>query len=206
MQNMDHLVMASAMAATYHPYNDSKPVKAPKDPNKPKRKKSSFDVFRTEQMQEFKRLNPDTKVDLGVFMTNLSATWSSLTDEKKTPYAREAEKDGHRFELEMANYVPAPQFVEVGKKKKRKRIKEPGEPKRATTAFMFFSNLTRSGVVKENPELRIGGIAKILGERWQKMDEEERAPYQQRADDDKGRYATQLAAFRLSKANGTLGV
>ena len=65
MQNMDHLVMASAMAATYHPYNDSKPVKAPKDPNKPKRKKSSFDVFRTEQMQEFKRLNPDTKVDLG---------------------------------------------------------------------------------------------------------------------------------------------
>ena len=39
--------------------------KIPKDPNKPKKKKSPFDVFRNEQIHEFKRLHPETKVDLG---------------------------------------------------------------------------------------------------------------------------------------------
>lgn len=189
----------ASVASDYHPYAYSRPPKQLKDPNKPKKKKSSFDVFRSEQMQEFKRLNPETKVDLGVFMTNLSATWSSLNDEKKLPYVLEAEKDGIRFEREMANYVPAPQYAN-GKKKKRKRVKEPGEPKRATTAFMFFSNLTRPEVVKLNPDLRVGGIAKILGERWQKMDVEEREPYQTMADDDKIRYSREMEAFRMSKA------
>ena len=64
-------------------------------------------------------------------MTNLSATWGALTDEKKSPYAALSAEDGIRFEEEMANYVPPPQFA-VGRKKKRKRVKEPGEPKRAT--------------------------------------------------------------------------
>ena len=53
----------ASVASAYHPYE--RPAKAPKDPNKPKKKKSAFDIFRSEQMQEFKRLNPDTKVDLG---------------------------------------------------------------------------------------------------------------------------------------------
>ena len=52
----------------YYPYAQPVPqrsAKPMKDPNKPKKKKSAFDVFRSEQMQEFKRLNPETKVDLG---------------------------------------------------------------------------------------------------------------------------------------------
>ena len=64
-------------------------------------------------------------------MTNLSATWATLSDERKTPYASLAEQDGVRYLDEMSTYVPAPQYNE-GKKKKRKRVKEPGEPKRAT--------------------------------------------------------------------------
>ena len=71
------------------------------------------------------------KYNFSVFMTNLSATWGALSEEKKIPYVRESAKDGLRFDAEMANYVPAPQFA-AGKKKKKKRIKEPGEPKRAT--------------------------------------------------------------------------
>jgi len=191
----------ASVASAYHPYD--RPTKTPKDPNKPKKKKSAFDVFRSEQIQEFKRLNPETKVDLGVFMTNLSATWSTLTDERKTPYVMLADQDGIRYQEEMSTYVPAPQYTD-GKKKKRKRVKEPGEPKRATTAFMVFSNLTRSEVVKENPSLKISDVAKILGKRWQSLDEVAREPYQKIADDDKIRYSQEIEAFRKSKmmANG----
>ena len=184
-------------SVAYHPYD--RPAKAPKDPNKPKKKKSAFDIFRSEQMNEFKRLNPDTKVDLGVFMTNLSATWASLSDERKVPYVSLADQDGKRFQLEMSTYVPAPQFNEPAKKKKRKRVKEPGEPKRATTAFMFFSNLNRAEVVKENPDFKIGQVAKVMGERWNAMDVEARQKYQEMADQDKIRYNEEIEVFRRTK-------
>ena len=59
------LVMASVASAPYHHAQYSKPQRPPKDPNKPKKKKSAFDIFREEQFHEFKRLNPDTKLDLG---------------------------------------------------------------------------------------------------------------------------------------------
>ena len=39
----------------------------------------------------------------------------------------------------------------------------------------------------------------ISGERWQKMGEAERAPYQKMADDDKVRYTQELEAFRMNK-------
>ena len=53
------------------------------------------------------------------------------------------------------------------------------------SGFMFFSNTNRGEVVRENPDLRVGGIAKIMGERWGKMTLEDKAPYQKMADDDK---------------------
>lgn len=173
-------------------------AKAPKDPNKPKRKMSPFDIFRNEQISEFKRLHPETKVDLGVFMRNLSQTWNSLDDTKKIPYTTEADKDAGRFQAEMANYVPDQKYLQP-KQKKRKRVKEVGEPKRAMTAFMFFSNTTRSEVVKVHPELKIGGIAKILGEKWNNMNEEEKAPYQEMTNKDRERFAAESEIFKANK-------
>ena len=55
--------MASARDVNFVP--KTRVAKAPKDPNKPKRKMSPFDIFRNEQISEFKRLHPETKVDLG---------------------------------------------------------------------------------------------------------------------------------------------
>ena len=50
---------------------------------------------------------------------------------------------------------------------------------------MFFSNTNRGEVVRENPDLRVGSIAKIMGERWGKMTVEEKAPYHKMAEEDK---------------------
>ena len=63
-------------------------------------------------------------------MRNLSQTWNSLDDTKKIPYTTEADKDAGRFQAEMANYVPDQKYLQP-KQKKRKRVKEVGEPKRA---------------------------------------------------------------------------
>lgn len=45
-------------------------------------------------------------------------------------------------------------------------LQDKNAPKRGMSAFMFFSNTNRNEVKAENPELGIGGIAKVLGERY----------------------------------------
>ena len=57
-----------------------------------------------------------------------------------------------------------------GKKKKAKKEKDPNAPKRALSAFMYYSQANRPLVKKENPDAGFGEIGKILGEQWKALD------------------------------------
>jgi structure-specific recognition protein 1 len=59
---------------------------------------------------------------------------------------------------------------EGGKKKKAKKEKDPNAPKRALSAFMYYSQANRPLVKKENPDAGFGEIGKILGEQWKALD------------------------------------
>jgi len=60
---------------------------------------------------------------------------------------------------------------------------------------MFFSKETRPKIVAENPDMKFGQIGKLIGEMWREMDEEARAPYQQMAEEDKGRYEREMKDY-----------
>lgn len=45
------------------------------------------------------------------------------------------------------------------------------------SGFFFFANQNRSKVMKEQPTLKITEVAKLNGEHWAKLTEEERAPF-----------------------------
>lgn len=55
------------------------------------------------------------------------------------------------------------------KKKREKKKKDPNAPKRALSAFMFYSQKHRPLVKKENPEATFGEIGRILGEQWKAL-------------------------------------
>ena len=80
-------------------------VKAPKDPNKPKRGKSAFmffcDKYRPKLIEAQKKKG---KVNIGEVAKKLGADWKKLKDSQKKSYNEAAAKDKERYEKEIAEY------------------------------------------------------------------------------------------------------
>ena len=68
--------------------------------------------------------------------------------------------------------VPYPSVPVPGPESRRVRLQ---------SAFMVFANEQRERVRGENPDLTLGRVGKLMGDRWQAMSAEERAPYEARA-------------------------
>ncbi|THH18220.1 hypothetical protein EW146_g2719 [Bondarzewia mesenterica] len=76
-----------------------------------------------------------------------------------------------------------------------KKVKDPKAPKRAMSAYMFFSQDWRERIRTENPDASFGEVGKLLGAKWKELDESEKKPYieqaardKQRAEQDKAEY------------------
>jgi structure-specific recognition protein 1 len=54
-------------------------------------------------------------------------------------------------------------------KGKKKAKKDPNAPKRASNAYIIFSNQNRARIREENPGAKMGEIAKLLGEEYKKL-------------------------------------
>ncbi|KAK9717748.1 Non-histone chromosomal protein 6 [Basidiobolus ranarum] len=89
------------------------------------------------------------------------------------------------------------------KTRKKRTKKDPNAPKRALSAFMFFSQEWREKVKTENPDVSFGQIGKILGEKWNKMDETEKKPFAAKAEEDKKRYEVAKAAYEKNPSGNT---
>lgn len=86
------------------------------------------------------------------------------------------------------------------KAKKSRKKKDKDAPKKALAAFMFFSNAKREQIKTENPGIAFGEVGKKLGELWRSLTLEEKAPYDAKAEEDKGRYALEMEAYNKKKA------
>ncbi|RXH89516.1 hypothetical protein DVH24_031873 [Malus domestica] len=82
------------------------------------------------------------------------------------------------------------------KKKKQKKKKDPNAPKRAMSGFMFFSNMERDNVKRENPGIAFTDVGRALGEKWKKMSAEEKEPYEAKARQDKERYKDEISGYK----------
>jgi non-histone chromosomal protein 6 len=54
------------------------------------------------------------------------------------------------------------------------------------SAYMVYANEQRERVREENPDLTLGRVGKLMGDRWQAMSVEERAPYEAKAAQNQG--------------------
>ncbi|KAF9238324.1 high mobility group box domain-containing protein, partial [Melanogaster broomeanus] len=67
-------------------------------------------------------------------------------------------------------------------------------PKRALSAYMFFSQDWRERIKTENPDAGFGEVGKLLGAKWKELDEEEKKPYIELAAKDKTRAEEEKAS------------
>lgn len=87
---------------------DQMKMKKLKDPNKPKRAKSSYMYFaeasRPAVMKKLKKKSKNGKADMATVSKELGALWKKLSAKDKKPFESQAEKDRERYRDEMEAY------------------------------------------------------------------------------------------------------
>jgi hypothetical protein len=80
-------------------------IKAPKDPNKPKRAKTAFmyfcDKYRPELIEDQRKVG---KVNIGKIAKTLGARWQLIKDSQKKSFNTLAEKDKNRYAEAIGEY------------------------------------------------------------------------------------------------------
>ena len=174
-----------------------------KDPNKPKRGKSSYIFFCAKKREEAKANLGDgakaTEVtsELGLMWKELKTSTKSADKKFLASLEAEAAEDKARYTEEMESYV-APSDEELAtmvspKKGRKTSDKDPNAPKRGRSAYIFFCAAMRPQVKEELGEEGKSLIMSELGKRWKELKEDEDradelAQYTKMAADDKARY------------------
>jgi ABC-type transporter MlaC component len=81
---------------------------------------------------------------------------------------------------------------------KLKPKKDPNMPKKPKSGYMFFCDEHRRVVMTKNKSAKMGEISKILGNMWKKMDEEEKKPYMDQAEEAKEEYTEALKDYKAN--------
>jgi len=81
-----------------------------------------------------------------------------------------------------------------------RKAKDPNAPKRALSAYMFFSQDWRERIKTENPDASFGEIGKLLGAKWKEMDDSEKKPYVAQAAKDKTRAEKEMSDYKEQQA------
>lgn len=175
-----------------------------KDPNKPKRARSAYIFYCKEHRSEAKADKP-TEVT-----QELSKMWEAFKEKEQkgdkkavkemNKYKQMVKKDKERYDAEMANYTPPPQSSDDEKTKGKRKKKPADAPKRALSAYQYWSKDARPKIVKEHPEAKAKDVMKLLGEAWAKVPEKKRAPYKKKAEVDKKRYEKEMAEYKKTHA------
>lgn len=169
---------------------------------KPKQKSSCYMQFAISRQRELREQTGMKPTDLA---KQIGEEWQNLTEAQKKPFDALAKKDAVRYEKEMKQLETHGYFVNKDGVKstdllKNGKVREYPEgslmPKKPQAGYFQFISEQRAIVVKKNPEAKITEIAKMLGEMWTKLTEVKKKPFNQKYEQDKDRYQTQLEQLK----------
>merc|ERR1712232_489255 len=109
----------------------------------------------------------------------------------------------------MAHYVPPPGHDAKGnllesamteKKRRKKPPKDPLAPKRARGSFVFFTYDARPQIMSENPDIKFIDMGHVMGERRRALTPEQKAKYEDQAQQDKVRFAQEMEQYNMHRA------
>jgi len=178
--------------------------KPEKDMNAPKRNMSAYLLYQNAMREQFKRENPG--MTFGQLAKYTSHMYKNLTTEEKATWEARAQQDKARYDAEIAAYVPPPGHDARGvliedmrpRKKNKRGPKDPSAPKRASGAYVFFTNDMRPKVLQEYPGIKFVELGKVLGERWRALGPEEKKRFEEMAADDKVRFSMEMQQYTVN--------
>ena len=79
---------------------------------------------------------------------------------------------------------------------KLKAKKDPLQPKRSKTSYMFFCEEHRAAVLKKNPNAKLGDVSKALGTQWKGLSDKRKSKFVKMAEEDKSRYEKDMESYQ----------
>ena len=119
-----------------------------------------------------------------------------------------AQQDKARYDNQMANYIPPPGHDARGnviedhrpRRRTKRGPKDPAAPKRASGAYVFFTNEMRPIVMKQFPGIKFVEMGRILGERWRALTPTEKKRFEDIAAEDKVRFQMEMQQYTANQA------
>jgi len=179
--------------------------KIAKDINAPKRNISAYLLYQNAMRNQFKQENPG--MTFGQLAKYTSCMYKNFTPEEKSTWVQRAEADKKRYDQQIVAYVPPPGHDARGnviedqrpKRRGKRNRKDPDAPKRASGAYVFFTNKMRPIIMKEFPGIKFVDMGRILGERWRALTPEEKVQYENIAADDKKRFQVEMQQYTANQ-------
>lgn len=168
---------------------------------------SAYLLYQNAMREQFKRENPG--MTFGQLAKYTSHMYKNLTPEEKATWENRAHQDKARYDAEIAAYVPPPGHDSRGvliedhrpKRRNKRSPKDPAAPKRASGAYVFFTNEMRPKVLQEYPGIKFVELGKVLGERWRALTAEEKKKYEDMAAEDKIRFQLEMQQFTANQTS-----
>ena len=79
--------------------------------------------------------------------------------------------------------------------KKSTKVKDVNRPKKASTAYILFSNEMRESVKSKNPTMKSNEIMTELGRLWKQISDADREKYQKMFELERTRYETEMSSY-----------
>ena len=164
-------------------------TKRKKDPNAPKKWKTSYIMFCMENRDKLKNVNESMSAT--EITSQLGKMWKELNDKDKVRYQALSEKDKVRYQDQVKEYVPSENstFPETGNKKRTlKNKRENTGPKRPLSSYMYFCQSEREVIKKDHPNMGGKEVTTELGKRWKLLTADQKTPFEKKQKQDKERY------------------
>ncbi|KAG8177751.1 hypothetical protein JTE90_008852 [Oedothorax gibbosus] len=149
----------------------------------PKRATTAYIHFTQWYREELKRSGREIP-KIGEFGKECAAKWNAMNEEQKEPFLESSGRDRERYKREMSIYKPA---------------RDVNKPKRPGTAFMIFMADFRKEMAGKEPEGGVAAMAKLGGERWRGMTDEDKQPYVEQQLEAKLRYEHSMEEYRRTQ-------
>ncbi|ORX98560.1 hypothetical protein K493DRAFT_213989 [Basidiobolus meristosporus CBS 931.73] len=182
-----------------------------------KRPMNAYLLFNKEMRHKLLETNPNMSVS--EISKEIGDRWKNLNEEERNRYFTEAQSIKREFLVSNPDFVYTRRSkaeIEAGKKRgleeeddlaptkdprgrKKKKQKNPTAPKHPMSGFLFYLSAVRPQVAEQYPGSTVGPISKIIASQWNSMVPEDRAPWEQKATEDKARYAREMELYLADK-------
>lgn len=164
-------------------------------PAPPKRPHSSYILFTQKIRPTIQEENPGAGPQ--EIMKLAGERWAALPENDRQPFVEEAGKLMEAYRAEIAAYRE--QYPGASLKRKRKRrVQLPTPPKKARTAYVFFTQSNGAKLLNEDPSVDFAQRSSKSAALWQEMSDEEKVPYEELAKQDRERYEKEIAEFNAA--------